>query len=149
MNSGLYLPSGRCLPCWSRCAMPIKIELLRDGRVILQTYTDPLDMMELIQNVKKLQSEILDHATRRVHTLTDATGVTKLPSNLLSGGAASVKNVHPMSGEIVIVTSNNFINTMSSLFGKIVPQYKVTVWKTMEDGWAEIDRILAREDASS
>ena len=129
--------------------MPIVNQLLRDGRVILQTYTDPLDMIELIKNAQTLQHDFLDHATKRVHTITDATGVTKLPTNLLSGGAASVKNVHPMSGEIVIVTSNNFINTMSSLFGKIVPQYKVTVWKTMEDGWAEIDRILAREDASS
>src|SRR5258708_4975429 len=149
MNSGLYLPSGRCLPCWSRCAMPIKIELLRDGRVILQTYTDPLDMMELIQNVKKLQTEVLDHATRRVHTLTDATGVTRLPSNLLSGGAASIKNVHPMGGEIVIVTSNNFINTMSNLFKRVVPKYKISVFTTLEAGWAEIDRILAQEDASA
>src|SRR5258708_4074386 len=100
--------------------MPIENQLLRDGRVILQIYTDPLDMIELIKNVQTLQRDILDHATKQVHTITDATSVTKLPSNFLSGGAASIKNVHPMGGEIVIVTGNNFINMMSNLFGRIV-----------------------------
>ena len=129
--------------------MTVEFELVRGGRVILQIYGDPLDMGELAETAERLQREILDHATRPVHTLTDATRVTKVPTNLLRGGASTLKNVHPMGGQIVIVTGNGFVNTMSTIFSRIVPQYRVTVFKTMDEGWAEIERIMAMEQSGT
>ncbi len=125
--------------------MTIEVELLRDGRVLLQRYSDPITLTEISANVKRVQAEIMDKATQPVHTIVDMTQVHKLPSNMLSGGVDSIKAVHPMSGQIVIVSNNQFINVMANVFKRIVDKYKVTVVHTVDDAWVEIDRILTEE----
>jgi hypothetical protein len=127
--------------------MTIEIELVREGRVILQRYSDPLSMNEIAANVKRLHREVLDKATQPVHTITDITHVTKLPSNMLSGGIESIRTVHPMGGQIIIVSNNRFLNVMAGVFKRLAVKYKVTLVQTLDAAWVEADRILAEEKA--
>ena len=126
--------------------MGIIIELHREGRVILQIYSDPLDMNDIVEQRERLVIEVLDHATRPVHTVVDALQVTRAPTNLISRGMQSLKQVHPMGGEIVVVTANPLLNRMSEIIKQLTRHYKMHVFKTMEQAWDHIDRILAEED---
>ena len=124
--------------------MPIEIQLMREGRVIVEIFTDPLDMDDIVQNLKN-HHEILDRSDKPIHSITDTTGLTRLPSNVLGNSRRSFATAHPLAGVNVVVTSNAFFKVVAELFIKVVPHYKIKIYKTMNEGWAEIDRILAEE----
>src|SRR5260221_4408533 len=126
--------------------MPINTQLLREGRIILQRYDDPLNLKEVSELAKKIDSDILDNAAKPVHTISDARGLTKLPTNVLSASKLPFNHtVHPMAGNNVVVINNSCLGAIAELFSRLVPQHKLIMCKTMEAGWAEIDRILAEE----
>ncbi len=124
--------------------VPIELQLLREGHVILDIYTDPLDVKDITKNIPR-HNEIMDRSTHLIHSITDATGLTKLPTNFLSGSTKSLKIVHPMAGINVVVTNNHFLNSIAAMIIKLVPQNNIKIFGTMNAGWAEIDRILVEE----
>jgi hypothetical protein len=126
--------------------MGVKAEIHREGRIVVQTYSDPLDMKDIIAQQKWIVTEILDHATKPVHTIIDMLQVKRLPSNMLGHGTQTLKTVHPMGGQIVVVTNSGFLNTMADVFKRIVRNHKVDVFKTMDEAWTYYDQVLAEED---
>ena len=50
-----------------------------------------------------------------------------------------------MAGLNILVTNNDFFKTVTDVFVRLVPHYKIKVCKTMEAAWAEIDKLLAEE----
>src|SRR5215813_6578658 len=124
------------------CAMTLHIEMARDNRVAVQTFSDPVDIPEVVEIVARLQRDYLDHATKPLHALVDFRRVTKLPSHMLSGVMGPMRKVHPMSGAIVIVTEGAFMSLMAGVLARLVPQYRMYVCKTLDEAWRIIDEIL-------
>src|SRR5947207_15940397 len=100
--------------------MTVSYELLREVRVVLQIYRDPLDMGEIIRQQQDIMRHVLDRASKPVHSIVDLSTVIMLPSNILSQSVSSLRTVHPNGGEIVIVSTSTFLNTMSNIFKKAV-----------------------------
>jgi hypothetical protein len=125
--------------------MPVQVEIHREGRAVLQTYLDPLDMREVIEKHDWIVKQVLDHATKPVHSITDMRTLSRLPSNILSQGLSAISTVHPMGGEIILVTTNAFLNTMANVFKKAVRKYNVSLFQTMDEAWAYVDKLLASE----
>jgi hypothetical protein len=126
--------------------MGVKAEVVRDGRVVIQIYTDPLDMKEIMDQYHWIRNEIIEHATKKVHTIIDMRQVTKIPSNMLRHGAQPLKETHPMGGQIVLVINNPVVNALADVFTRIVRNYEIKVYKTIEQAWEYYDRVLAEED---
>jgi len=125
--------------------MPVNVILLKEGRVSLTTYTDPLDMAEIAEAGEKANSDYLEKATRPVHSIMDFSGVHRLPANILSRSATMARGLHPMVGVMVIVTSNTFINLMANALTRALPSRKILICPTLDEAWAIIEKILADE----
>ena len=124
--------------------MPIEIQVMREGHVILQIFTDKLTTQEVVDNVQRVNA-ILDDSKWLVHTITDTRAITKMPQGFLATGKNLLRDAHPMSGYNMIVSSNHFFSTITDLFIRLLPQYHIKICKTIEEAWAEIDRVLAVE----
>ena len=129
--------------------MTLYIEMARENRVAVQTFSDPVDSPEVVELIVKLQREYLDHATKPGHAIVDFRQVTKLPSHMLSGVMGPLRTVHPMSGAIVIVTEGTFMSLMAGVLARLASQYQMFVCKTMDEAWQIIDKILAEEKDDS
>ena len=126
--------------------MPIEYELSRNGRVIYQRYSDPLDMRDVVAHFHKYQSEILDRASAPIHMITDTTGLNHVPGNILSGGLTTLRQTHPMGGEIVIIARGGFINAMAQVFQRMAKNQTIAVVHTVEEAWVYVDGLLAKEN---
>src|SRR5207253_804104 len=80
--------------------MTVSVELHRNGRVLLQVYSDPLTMDEILVQQDWIVREVLSNATQPIHSIVDACQVTRLPGDILSRGIGAVKTVHPQGGQI-------------------------------------------------
>jgi hypothetical protein len=118
--------------------------LERDGRVLVITFTDPFTFEDMKDVTTRLNSEVLDKATRPVHSITDFSAVTRLPSNVLSGSLKLYKTAHPNSGVAAIVVSNAFINSLVGVYNK-VSRTTVPNFTTLADALVYLDRLLAQE----
>lgn len=126
-------------------AMPITYEMLREGRVSLFTYPATFTMSEITAVMETYKQETLDKVTKKVYTISDFTAVTRLPSNILSNSVSLIKNTHPMSGPMIEVTPNAFINKLADILSKVFPSGMVVICKTVAEALAEADRMLALE----
>src|SRR5262249_37718934 len=129
--------------------MTLHIEMARENRVVLETFSDPIDIPEVVAIVVKLQREYLDPATKPVHAIVDFRQVTRLPKHMLSGVMGPLRQVHPNSGAIVIVTEAAFMSLMAGVLARLASQYQMFVCKTMDEAWHIIDKILAEEEKTS
>ena len=127
--------------------MAIKYELVKEGRVLWQTYTDPVDMAEIATHIEKLHRQFYDKATRPIHAISDFSAVTKLPKNIISGSLNIMRHSHPMNGELVLITTNRFVTTMARIFRQSASRQKITLCQTLDEAWELIDRILEKEAA--
>lgn len=127
--------------------MAIQYELVKEGRVLWQTYTDPVDMAEIATHIEKLHRELYDKATKPIHAISDFSAVTKLPKNIISGSLNIMRHSHPMNGELIIITTNRFVTTMARIFRQSASRQKITLCKTLGEAWEVIDKLLAKETA--
>ncbi len=125
--------------------MSVQMVPQRDGRVIYQTYVDPVDMREIATEFVKMQRQYLDPATKPVHALINMLGMTHPPANILSGALQLVRKPHPMGGEIILVTSNMFVLSMSNIFKRLVKHSKVSVFTSLDEAWKYADTLLDHE----
>jgi hypothetical protein len=121
--------------------------LEREGRIAVITFTDPFTFEDLKESATQMNSEVLDKATRLVHSINDFSAVTRLPSNVLSGSLKLYKTTHPNSGVAVIVVSNAFISSLVGVYNK-VSRTTVPNFLTLEDALVYLDRLLAEETAA-
>ena len=125
--------------------MPISGQLLRDGRVYLFTYAERFTVNEIGESVEALQQEVLAHAARKVHTISDFSAVRSLPPNSLGSSRHLVRRSHPMLGTVILVTPSDFIRRMIDIMTKVTPGSRLITCRTLDDALAEVDRILAEE----
>ncbi len=123
--------------------MPIQVELIKDNRVVLQTYSDPLNNHELNQLKNQMANEILPAASGKLHVIADFRDVHNLPSTILNSGSSMLKTPHANTGLIICVTSNAFINAMANILVKLTPKQPVKVVRTLEEAMKTVDGLLA------
>jgi len=124
--------------------MPITLELLRNGRVLLRTLTDPLDAGEMLDNFRMVARDIIKPSPHRIHIIFDATNLHKLPNNLLSFWRSAEKVVIPKTGNIIIVSDSGFLKTMTALVNHVTHLRPYSV-STLAEAFALVDRWLVEE----
>ena len=125
--------------------MPIAVELIKQGRVALQTYSDPLVMQDLELLNDRMRIEILAPATHKVHILADFRLVRHLPIFILARGASQLDRAHPNTGTIVGILENPMIYRMGLMFASLVPKHAVLVARSFDEAMKMIDDLLANE----
>ena len=123
--------------------MPIQVDLIKENKVVLQTYSDPLTNYDLGNLKNQMVNEILPSATGKLHVIADLQNIRNLPGTILSSGSSMLQSPHPNTGLVICVTSNSFLNAMAHILAKLVPKQPVKVVKTLEEAYKEVDRLLS------
>jgi hypothetical protein len=125
--------------------MPIAVELVKQGRVALQTYSDPLVMQDLELLNDRMRLEILSAAAHKVHILADFRLVRHLPIFILARGASLLDRTHPNTGTIVGILENHMVYRMGLMFTSLVPKHDIRVARSFDEAMEMIDELLADE----
>jgi hypothetical protein len=124
--------------------MPIQVELIKDNRVVLQTYTDPLDNTDLVALRLKMDRDIFPATEGKLHIIADFRAVKNLPTTTLTSGSAMLRKAHSNTGHIICVTENTFVTIIANVFANLAPKYQVKVVRSLEEAYREIDALLAK-----
>jgi hypothetical protein len=118
--------------------MPIQIEIICENRIVLQTFSDPLDSNQLIELRKKMYHVILPAATQKLYIIADFQGVKNPPSTLLSSATGMVRTRHANAGLLVCVSAHPLLTAMAHALSELVPQRPLIVVSSLE---AALERI--------
>lgn len=129
--------------------MPVAVRLIKEGRVALQTYTEPLVMRDLEVLNKTMRQDILSHSAHKVHILADFRLTPSPPLFILARGASQLDRSHPNTGTIVGVLENALVYRMGLMFVKLAPKYDVRLARTFDEALRILDALLAKEQADS
>jgi hypothetical protein len=125
--------------------MAITHYLERNGRVLVRTYTDPLDLNELVQHIHQLHEEVFEQATHKIHIISDFSAVTQLPKNVSVMSSHIDEISHPMEGVAIVVTGNLFVMTLIRVLNTLNLKHKMIQMKTLAEALAYVDKLLAEE----
>lgn len=125
--------------------MPITVELIKDHRVVLQTYSDPLDATQMNDLKNRMQRDILPAAIGKMHVIADFRQVQNLPGTLLSSGSQMLSKAHPNTGTVIFVTQNAFVSSMAQIFSRVASKHTFRITQTLDDAMKIVDDILAKE----
>jgi hypothetical protein len=128
--------------------MPITVELIQQGRVAVQTYSDPLDMHDIDELRRYMQHDVMEPAAEKVHIISDFRQVHQLPTFILTRGTSMLDQAHPNTGTIVVVFGNAIVSRMARAFIRMVPRKTVRIAATMDEAMAQIEGLRARESVS-
>lgn len=126
--------------------MPSRTELLKGGRVLLLTYTDPMTTADLQQALGELH-HVCEAASAPVHTITDISTVTNLPPKIVSflryNPYSPFKN--PNTGTFIVIVRSRFVGTIVNTLASLSRGFDIRSVSTMEQAWVQVDGILAAE----
>lgn len=122
--------------------MPIQVEMIRENKVVLQTYTDPLNSSDLNNLRNQMENNILPSASGKIHVIADFSGVKNLPGTILSSGSGMLRTPHSNTGQIICVTRNSFVNAMAKIFVKLSPKQPVMVMQSLDEAYKVVDALL-------
>jgi hypothetical protein len=125
--------------------MPIQVEFIKDNRVVLQTYCDPLDSAQMSALKMKMEREIFPQTAKKVHIIADFSAVKNLPGTILSSGSRMLSSAHPHTGTILFVTTSGFVQAMARVFSVVSSNQTFKIVSSLEQALAEIDALLAKE----
>ena len=128
--------------------MPVAVEMIKQGRVAVQTYSDPLEIADMYALKTTMQTEILAEAVEKVHIIADFRQIHQLPTTLLSRGAFMLNNAHPNTGMVVVVIENALVFRMARAFTSLAPKQSVKVIDSFDKALKLIDDLLAQEEPS-
>jgi hypothetical protein len=126
--------------------MSSNVQFLRNNRVALFEYQAPLTAQELLSVFERF-SRACAEASEPIHSISDVSAISNLPSNvlrLLRASKTSPLN-QPTAGIFVIVTRSTFIKTMVSAARKLMPKITIQVVDTIDKAWTIVDQVLAAE----
>ncbi len=70
--------------------MALKVEFLRENRLIVTHVVGPFDLGEYIQFARKVHAEYLDNATALIHGILDFSQAQGFPNNVLSNSRSAL-----------------------------------------------------------
>jgi hypothetical protein len=123
--------------------MPIETELIKDNRVVLQTYRNPLTTEDFHELKKVMEDEILSKSQHVVHIIADFRGVSSVPRTILTSGINMMNRAHPNTGIVVCVIENEFINAIARIFSGVLSSRRVRLVKSIQSAYETIDLLLA------
>ena len=122
--------------------MPIQTTLIRENKVVLQSYTEPLNNNEMNELRMLMEEVIFPSAKGKLHVIADFSGIQNVPGTILSSGSAMLRTPHPNTGYIILVTSNAFINGMARMLVRLSPKQSFIVVRSLEEAYQEVDALL-------
>lgn len=124
--------------------MSLEIQFLKDNRVLLCRYSDPIDITQDAATLAQ-HRYLYDRATLPIHRIVDSTQVTKVPPDLLTALLHSTNIRHPKSGAIIVIVNQALFRILAEMVKRVVRSADVRVVNTMSEALAEVDNILASE----
>lgn len=124
--------------------MPVQVEWIRDKRAVLQTYTDPLDNTQMRALKTQMEQEIFPACTQKLHIIADFSAVKNLPGTILTTGSSMLGTAHPNTGNMICVTPSGFVQAMARIFTSLSPKHTFKIVRSLDEAYAEVDRILAQ-----
>jgi hypothetical protein len=125
--------------------MPIQMEIARDGRVLVCRFTGTFSMKD-IKDIEKEDALHRDKMTpHKVHSLLIFQNVSNLPPGLLSPMRKPPSMFHPNSGNIVLISTNQFVNAIASTVASFGQKDKFRFLTSEEEGWRFLDGLLTQE----
>jgi len=128
--------------------MPITVELIKEGRAVLQTYSDPLETVQMYDLRKKMDTEILPSATGKMHIIADFRKVSNLPGSILMTGHSWLNRSHPNTGTIIGVVNGGFVQAMAEVFSHLGSKRIFMVTTSMEDALKKLEGLLTTQEIS-
>ena len=126
--------------------MPIKMDIQRENRLLIFTYTDPFSVGELNEAMAKAMA-VVEMANGLVYGIHDGSHVRNLPRNLLSfasrNGKTNLKHQH--SGPVIVIAPSMFLHAVVSAVARIMPPERLFVVASMEEAIAKVDELMAKE----
>jgi hypothetical protein len=126
--------------------MPVNIDLLRDERVILFTWTAPITITDFAKTFERA-GQIYAKAQKPVHSIFDVTGVSSLPPNSISTFLRNPNSPlrNPKSGIFIGVVTNMFMRMVGETAARMRPGGKILLVSTLEEALAHVDGVIADE----
>lgn len=125
--------------------MPITVELIRNNRVVLQIYSDPVDTAQMHELKNRMNQDILPVATGKIHIIADLRQVQNLPNVILTSGTRMLSAAHPNTGTIVFIIQNAFVGSMARVFSRIAARHTFKMAQSLDEALEIIDSILVKE----
>ncbi len=124
--------------------MCIEARFLRNQRVILYEYSDPLDLNKAAA-VLAQHRHYYAEAAQPIHRIVDGTHVTRIPDGFLSALLHNTNLHQPNSGVTIVIVNQPFLRIMADLVSRAMRSVDIRIVSTMTDALAEIDSVLAQE----
>jgi hypothetical protein len=126
-------------------SVPIETKLVRDGRVILNTYTEPFEIAQVDEMVDRVNRDILDKTSVTIHTISDVTRIKELPPNTLSGARAVNRKRHRMAGYNYLVVKPGLVSSLARALLTVLNNRYFQLTYSVEDALEKIDQALSEE----
>jgi hypothetical protein len=125
--------------------MPVKISYVRNGRVAVFRYSNPVctsDVIAVFEEYYRASSQ----SCLPMHCISDASNVVVLPKNILRMLGS---NVSPLrlrnTGAFIVVTERVFIKALMDVVRRLMPRAQIVVFTTFAEAMIEVDRLLEKE----
>jgi hypothetical protein len=126
--------------------MPIDLEIIREGRIVVLNYGESFTMGELTQIVERMHREVFNISPKRVYSIVNFLKVTKMPPNVVGQALQKFRVPHPNEGETAVVLRNRFFVSMGTVYNKIArPIRKTYLFSTLDEAITFLDRLMATE----
>lgn len=126
--------------------MPIIVELIREGRAVLQTYSDPVSEADMAGLRDKMELEILPNATSPIPIIADFRQISNVPKTLLWNGRHWLKKAHPNTGTVigVVKAGFGFIPALAGVFSRFQfrTQEMFVVTDSLEKALVKLNQLL-------
>jgi hypothetical protein len=124
--------------------MPVTIEYVENGRVLLYTFSDPWDANELAASYAGTR-EYLGKAHHKVHTLVDVRSARRVPSRVMDLRRGPDWS-HPNSGHVAVVGSATAISIFVQAIFRLSRFDRIRFFNTLDEGWTYLRKLMAEED---
>jgi hypothetical protein len=125
--------------------MPTEVEVLKNGRVLLYRYSDPLDL-EAWRVLMAEMRPLYDQATSPIHMICELSGLTKIPPNFINFVIFGSTNLrHPKLGHIVAIIPHSGIMQVVKLLISLMPHLRWHSVDTLDSAFDFVDRLMAAE----
>lgn len=128
--------------------MPIRVEVLENGRVLYYVVSDPWtvsDLLEAFASDRKHRDEFAKlHPGLKIHIMADIRQAKAIvPGILRAREAPSLK--HPTAGEGIVIGATPAMKAISDVVQRLAHQDKASFFDTEEDALTFVRGVIARE----
>lgn len=120
--------------------MPVDVKLSEDQYYLIYTFTEPLEMKELMEAYKK-EKELRDSRPHTVHSIVNLSALSRIPPNWLTAKAGPGLT-HPRSGRMAFVGLSYGIRIIIQTILRISRYDRIQFFEKYEDAQAYMDELV-------